>query len=220
MNLDARRSTPDAVTQNLRAAILTGAIAGGAPLRQNDVAAQFGVSVVPVREAFQRLVAEGLAEHRPNRGVLVTALTTADFTEITEIRILLEPHALRLSAPDLSIDDLTVAEAILHQAAATSDLLERARLHWEFHRTLYSRAQRPRVLDQLALMHTSLSRCLLPAWSRVGISPGWVDSHMLILAALRQSDVDQACAEIVRQISDAAQRMHASLDVPVQGAAR
>ena len=126
MRLDARRSTPDVVTESLRAAILTGAIAGGAPLRQSDMAAQFGVSVVPVREAFQRLVAAGLAEHRPNRGVLVTALAAADFTEIG---ILLEPYALRLSAPDLSIDDVQATEAVLHEAAATSDLLERARLH-------------------------------------------------------------------------------------------
>ncbi len=216
MSLDARRSTPDVVTDSLRAAILTGAIAGGAPLRQNDVATQFGISVVPVREAFQRLVAEGLAEHRPNRGVLVTALVEADLTEIAELRTLLEPHALRLSAPHLSVNDLAAAEAVLHQAAGTNDLLERARLHWEFHRTLYSRARRPRVLDQLAFLHTSLSRCLLPAWSRVGMSSGWVDSHLLILSALRRSNVDKACAEVVRQIAEAAERMHAGLDRTAQ----
>ncbi len=209
------RSTPDAVTDSLRSAILSGAIAGGAPLKQNDVAAQFGVSIVPVREAFQRLVAEGLAEHRPNRGVLVTALTDADLTEIAELRTLLEPHALRLSAPHLSPSDLAKAEAVLHRAAGTDDLLERARLHWEFHHALYARAERPRLLDQLGLLHTSLSRCLLPAWSRVGISSGWVGSHMQIVSAIRQQDVDTACKEIVRQIADAAERMrHDLIQIP------
>lgn len=212
------RSTPDAITDGLRSAILSGAIAGGAPLKQNDVAAQFGVSVVPVREAFQRLVAEGLAEHRPNRGVLVTGLTDADLAEIAELRTLLEPHALRLSAPRLSSSDLTRAEGVLRRAAGTDDLLERARLHWEFHHALYAKAERPRLLGHLGLLHTSLSRCLLPAWSRVGISSGWVSSHMQIISAVRRQDVDAACKEIVRQITDAAERMrHDLIQTPKSG---
>lgn len=206
-----RRSTPDAVVETLRRGILTGAIAGGTQLKQTEVAARFHASVVPVREAFQRLIAEGLAVHHPNRGVVVTILSDADLAEIAELRTLLEPHALRLSAPRLSGADLSEAEATLRRATETSDLLERARLHWDFHRTLYARSDRPRLLEQLGVLHTSLNRCLLPAWSRVGLSPGWVERHSRIVATLRRGDVDAACDEIVRQIADAAGRMRRDL---------
>src|SRR3546814_12732890 len=63
-----RQSTPDHIADTLRRAICEGRIAGGAQLKQTEVATTFGVSIVPVREAFSRLVADGLATLIPNRG--------------------------------------------------------------------------------------------------------------------------------------------------------
>lgn len=59
------------VYESLKAAILSGELPGGTHLRQEEVAARFGVSQTPVREAFRRLEAEGRVEHATNRGVVV-----------------------------------------------------------------------------------------------------------------------------------------------------
>ncbi|MCC6381108.1 MAG: GntR family transcriptional regulator [Dehalococcoidia bacterium] len=72
-----RRTKAEAVHEALQAAILAGRIAEGEHLRQEEVAAQWGVSQTPVREAFRRLEAEGLVEHAPNRGVVVRGLPWA-----------------------------------------------------------------------------------------------------------------------------------------------
>jgi DNA-binding GntR family transcriptional regulator len=208
-----RRSTPELIADALRRGILTGAITGGMQLKQNDIAARFGVSVVPVREAFQKLVAEGLAFLQPNRGVTVTVISEQDFREIAEIRSILEPHVFRLSAPRLTPSHLARSQEILEQAAATEDIYRRAELHWEFHRSLYEHAERPRLLAQIASLYTCINRYLLPVWSKVGLSPGWVDSHMTIIEAVRRGDIDTAATLIVEQIAEAADRVRDQLQL-------
>src|SRR5579871_2888271 len=206
-----RRSTPDLIAEALRAAILDGRIKEGAQLKQNDIAAEFGVSIVPVREAFQRLIADGLASLAPNRGVTVTKLSEHDFVDIAELRALLEPHALRLSAPHLTAADLRDAEKTLRSAAATSDQGERARLHWEFHRMLYARADRPRLLAQIDALHVNINRYLFSVWSRVGLSRDWVSSHLTILKEIRRGDVNSASRLVKEQIHEAAARVQKTL---------
>jgi len=206
-----RPSTPDVVADHLRRAIIEGAITGGTQLKQNDVAARFGVSVAPVREALQRLVTEGLAVLHPNRGVTVTRLSEHDFMEIAELRALLEPHALRLSAPNLTEHDLASAAVILEQAASSTDLLLRSELHWKFHRRLYDRCNRPRLMAQLAQLYASITRYLLPVWSRKGLSGNWTESHLEIVAALRNGEIDLACKLISDQIFEARERMRIEL---------
>ena len=90
-----KASTPELIASSLRRAILEGAIAGGTQLKQNDVAARFGVSVVPVREALQRLIADGLAVLHPNRGVTVTTTTSPKLASLAPsyIALLAEPMA-------------------------------------------------------------------------------------------------------------------------------
>jgi DNA-binding GntR family transcriptional regulator len=207
----ARPSTPDVIAEALRRSILAGAIRGGAQLKQNDVAARFGVSVVPVREALQRLVAEGLAVLRPNRGVIVTTISEQDFLEIAELRALLEPHALRHAMPHMDAAHLARAAAILQSAVETTDMFERADLHWQFHRALYEKAGRPRLLEQIGSLYRSINRYLLPVWNEVGLSADWMDSHMLIVDAVRAGDADRACRLVVDQIFEASDRVRARL---------
>jgi DNA-binding GntR family transcriptional regulator len=204
-------STPDWIADQLRRAILTGAIEGGVQLKQNDVAARFGVSVAPVREALQRLIADGLAVLHPNRGVTVSMMSAHDFQEIAELRTLLEPHALRHSAPRLTRSDFEYSETLLVKAAKASDPLERASLHWEFHRSLYHRADRPRLLAQIASLYQSINRYLLPAWASAGLSANWVESHLTIVAAIRSGDLDQACRLITEQTLESSDRVQTQL---------
>ncbi|GLR94989.1 transcriptional regulator [Bradyrhizobium liaoningense] len=204
-------STSDVIAEQLRRAILLGTISGGAQLKQNDVAARFGVSVAPVREALQRLIADGLAILHPNRGVTVSPTSEQDVLEIAELRALLEPHALRHSAPRLTSADLQYSEDVLSKAAQASDPLERANLHWEFHRSLYKRAERPRLLAQIGALYQGINRYLLPAWAKSGLSPGWVDSHLLIVAKIRDGYLDEACRLIVDQTDASMRRVQAHL---------
>src|SRR5690349_4787840 len=92
-------TTVDTVANGLRAALQAGRWRPGDALRQEELAAEFGVSRIPVREALSRLQSEGLLVVEPNRGAFVPALTPADVTEIFDLRVLLETDALRRAVP-------------------------------------------------------------------------------------------------------------------------
>ena len=85
------------VDDRLRDAILEGELAPGMPLRAEELAQRWNVSPTPVREALQRLAGVGFVELRPQRGARVAAATIRDVEEVYELRLMLEPVALRES---------------------------------------------------------------------------------------------------------------------------
>ncbi len=202
----------DEVARRLRREIFSGRYEGGETLKQLHVAERFGVSAVPVREAFQRLVAEGFLIPHRNRGVVVARLGKADIVDIAELRVLLEPQAMRLSAPQLTAADLADAATILKAADKTRDGVDRSERHWAFHRLLYSRADRPRLLETIDKLYLSINRYLLHAWPHAGLSPDWHESHDAILDHLRAKRFDAAVEMIRAQATAASERVLRFLD--------
>nr|BFE56113.1 GntR family transcriptional regulator [Dactylosporangium thailandense] len=88
---------PGAVLEDLRSCILDGDVPPGSAIPVDAVAAAFGVSRIPVREALMTLIGEGLVDHRPNLGYRVAKLTAAEFAEIYLVREALETAALRVA---------------------------------------------------------------------------------------------------------------------------
>ena len=72
-----RRTKADSVYEALQLAIMSGSLAEGEHLRQQEVATRWGVSQTPVREAFRRLESEGLVDYVENRGVIVRGIPWA-----------------------------------------------------------------------------------------------------------------------------------------------
>lgn len=84
----------DWAAERLRGAIIAGELAPGSRLRTAELAAQLAVSPTPLREALQRLAAEGLVELSPQRGARVAPLDVAGGLDVYRIRLMLEPPAL------------------------------------------------------------------------------------------------------------------------------
>ena len=87
------RTVSDRVFEALREKILRGAIAPDAPVRQDTLAAELGVSKIPVREALMRLEAQGLVASYPHRGFVVRPLTREEAEDVFDLRLRLEPDA-------------------------------------------------------------------------------------------------------------------------------
>jgi DNA-binding GntR family transcriptional regulator len=206
-HLASREALPDSIARTLREAIFGGAFAPNSRLHQDDLAKLFGVSRIPVREALMKLVVEGLAVQRPNRGIRVAPISAIDFQDITELRLLLEPQALRLSAPHLTEQDYSRAQSLLRDVHRAGVGAEAATLHWKFHQILYARADRPRLLAQIDSLHVAINRYVLPVWREVGLAAHWDESHVSIIDALRAQDVEAAIDLTSRQIEEAAARV-------------
>jgi len=99
----------------LRRVVLAGDAPPGLALPAEEVAALFGVSVIPVREALKTLVGEGLVEHRPRGGYTVARLTPAELHELYVVRGVLEQAALGAAVAAAEAADHAVATAA-HEA--------------------------------------------------------------------------------------------------------
>lgn len=162
-------SRADQVYQALRERIVTVGLRPGARLIERDLAAEFEVSRIPLREALQRLAADGLVTAVPGQGSIVTVPTPKDIADLFDVRAGLEPVAARLAAANAAPEDLlklqacvlprdradsrTEANAAFHRelvAAARNPLLAQimepleARMRWVFHLTVERDPERQR----------------------------------------------------------------------------
>lgn len=207
-----QEATSQSIANVLRDAVADGSFMPGDRLHQEDLAEKFGVSRVPVREALSLLVADGLAMHIPNKGIRVSPMTLIEFDDITELRLLLEPAALRSSFPNLTEQDFNLALGYLDQAVSHWKEPLGAKLHWQFHKLIYSRAQRPRLLAQIDQLHLAISRYVMADWLSIGLENGWDVEHREIIDSLRHSKIDHAAKLIADQIETAAGRVRKNLE--------
>jgi len=141
-----RRTITDQVTEDLRARILSGDFPAGFQLRQDAIAGEYNVSRIPVREALQRLDAEGLVTFQPHKGAIVSQLSLDEIEELFEVRKLLECELLRHAVPRLTPADLKSVEDILlvyDEAFRSGDVAKWGELNREFHDRLYRASNRP-----------------------------------------------------------------------------
>ena len=144
-------SGPEVLTE-LRRGIASGQVPPGSPIPLDDVAAFFGVSLIPVREALKTLLGEGLLEHQPRLGYTVTALTQHELDELYVVRGALESAAL-----DVAVRQATAAEhhrvravhARLEVAVDAGDAAGFQRASREFHEALLAPCRMPRLLHML-----------------------------------------------------------------------
>src|SRR4030067_2033446 len=108
-----KRSLTDEVYDFLYRKIIAGKFSAGDWLRQEDISNQLGVSQTPVREAFDRLVASGLAERVPFRGVRVPKLEPKEIVDAFIMRLVLENLAARISANIIQPDEVKTLSEIV-----------------------------------------------------------------------------------------------------------
>lgn len=107
-----RSALVDKLAADLQQRVLSGDIPSGTRLRQSALAAEFGVSRTPIREALRKLQAGGLVELQPHRGALVRGLSAREIRDAYEVRAELEALAAELAAVRIRHDQLDR----LHQA--------------------------------------------------------------------------------------------------------
>jgi DNA-binding GntR family transcriptional regulator len=184
----------------LRRGLLAGAYPPGAWLRQDELAAELGVSKIPVREALHRLAAASLVRFEPNRGALVQPLSAADAEEIFALRLAVEPALLRRAVGRHTIVDLATAQ---HELAARQDSLTEA--NWRFHRALYSAAGWPRALAIAETLHAAVAPYVLLYEEALGGIQESEEEHEAMLQHCRDKDA-AAAARVLRTHLRAASR--------------
>lgn len=180
----------------LRRAILSGELAPGEKLLGEKLAQQWGVSATPLRESFQRLAGEGLVVIEPQRGARVAPISAADAAEIYQLRLLLDPAALRSSIDEASRSEFDAYVASVE--AAHRELQRRRRsfaeaqaTHRAFHLALVARCPNRLLLRQVEHLLDQSQRFQAVAGAVKSLGDAAVEHHSLCAAAVG-GDADRA----------------------------
>jgi DNA-binding GntR family transcriptional regulator len=210
-----RATLNDEVYAELKRAIMAGAIEPGRSMTIRSLAASFGVSLMPVREALGRLVAERVLDLLPNRSVALPVLDRARFHEVTRIRVALEGLAVREGVKNIGQGDLArmIAwneEMEIPEIARSAKALD---LNREIHHTLYRAAGMPTLYAIIETLWLQIGPLLtIHMRSIVDHQPDTVQKHHRdAFAAISAGDPDAAAAAIVADIEAAAVTIAATL---------
>lgn len=198
------RTATEFVEATLRTAILTGRLAGGTPLRQEDLAAAFGVSRMPIREALRQLEAQALIDFVPHKGALVTEISASDAADIYAIRLALEPAVFERSIPHLTDADFARAHHLIAEMDAEDDPARMGDLNRRFHMTLYGAAGRPKLIALTETHLASFDRYLRFQLAAKGRSHLSQADHREMLDAARRGDAEGAIRALRQHIETAA----------------
>jgi DNA-binding GntR family transcriptional regulator len=200
-----------AVLEAIKHAILAGELKPGRPLVETDLAAVLGVSKTPVREALKTLAGAGLVTMHPYKGAVVRTVDDDQARQIYDLRLLLEPEALRRA---VSADyGWQQAHGALDRADACADQAERSLANRDFHHELYAGCGNPllvRMLDDLrdqtalvsaaAWRHDPAFPPLVPSWEHEAAE------HRSILNAAQDGQADRAAQLLKTHITSFVQR--------------
>jgi DNA-binding GntR family transcriptional regulator len=146
-----------ALADLLRERILSGAEAPGRPLRQDAIAAELGVSKIPLREAMARLEREGLVRAELNRGWFVRPLDAAEAREVFALRLRLEPELVAIAAIHAGDAEQAAASAAFSSLERATDC-DRGAANRAFHLALVLPADRPVTFDIVERLHVLADR--------------------------------------------------------------
>ena len=186
-----RRSLHDELTERLRTLITRGDLAPGEKVPENDLCKQFGVSRTPLREALKVLASEGIVTLRPNRGAMVSALTTEELEEVFPVMGALEALSGEIACKRITDREIQTIRK-LHEAMVqhwkNGELQPYFRLNQRIHEAILEATRN----DTLKSIYRGLSGRILSARYIANMSPArWakaVEEHEAILKALDARD--------------------------------
>lgn len=192
-NFGARRQLSEDVARYVRKRIFEGRYRPGEFVRLDQLAAELGISVTPVREALFELRAEGLLAQQPRRGFVVLPVTGRDLADVANVQAHVGGELAARAA--LNIDDdqlreLKEIQAQVEDAYAGDDGEGAVRLNHEFHRAINIAADSPKLAQLMSQITRYAPESVFPTIA------GWpeqsIKDHRRVLAALEKHDDELA----------------------------
>lgn len=212
--IDAIQNTAEVIAQSLKEMIYEAELKPGQPLIQERIAEMFQVSRVPVRDALQLLIANGIAVNVPRRGVIVRPLSRRLLAELFEVRKILEGAAARMAIRNGTPEHWRRLEGLVAQQAEclkSGDVKRYAKLDDDFHRALYGAVGNERLVELIfanweLIKQARSASTVVPEHGKAWIANS-LKRHKRILAALKKGGEDAACAAIFENIDSSEQEI-------------
>ena len=190
--------------------ILAGRITGNERLKVADLAASYGTSTNPVREALHQLSGEGLVIISPNRGARVRPIDAAYVRDIYELASLFEPYLIRWFVGICTDADIARLEQVQDQIETLNftDALQHSRLDQLFHQIMFERHYNRMTVELWWRKRTILTGINRDHPVSRRRQREVIDEHRGLIAALRAHDEDRAAALISQHVRGAARHIN------------
>lgn len=198
------------VYRELETGIMARRLAPGSALVEETIAKQLGVSRIPVREALRMLERDGWVVTRPRVGATVRTVSSAEATELFEIRGLLEAHAARRAAQRATAREVESLRRLIADEQQAYDQGDRdaiVTLNDHFHDEI-ARMSGNHTLRELTLRVSKQVAWLVASFAGTPSAPP-LDDHRVLVDAIEAGDVERA-ASLARDHVNSAQRAYAA----------
>jgi DNA-binding GntR family transcriptional regulator len=198
-----KTSHRERVADALRAALIAGELLPGEVYSAPGLAARFGVSATPVREAMLDLAKEGLVDTVPNKGFRVTAVSEKQLDEYTHIRALIEiptTAGLAATADPVALEALRPVAREIVTSAAAGDLIAYVEADLRFHLGLLALAGNDHLVDVVRDLRRRSRLYGLTALVEQGRLEASAEEHLEILDALLARDEEAVRAVMTRHL--------------------
>ncbi len=187
--------TKERILQELRADIISQQLKPGQAVREGDLARRYGISRTPIREMLRKLEQEDLVKIVPNKGVVVSELTTQDVEEILDIRLSLETVAAGRAAANITnaqLADLREIDRELDKAVEMQDSITSLRLDSRLHNLILESAGNARAHKIIKNLMSQILRVRFVSAHKPGRIDSTVAEHKRIVSALLERDPEMA----------------------------
>lgn len=181
------------------------------PIDEQALMEDLQLGRTPIREALQRLAADGLVIIAPRRGMFVADISITDLQKIFELRMVLEGFCARLAAGRATVDQLGKMDEIIRQLAEVPDGDSAALMDIDerFHLLLYEAADNEFLADGAQRLHALSLRLWHLVLNRLGNVRAAMDQHSGIADALKARDAARAETLVRQHISEFQQEIKA-----------
>jgi DNA-binding GntR family transcriptional regulator len=217
-----KRSLTDEVYEFLSSKIIAGKYSSGDWLRQEDISTQLGVSQTPVREALDRLVASGLAERVPYRGVRVPVLEAKEIVDAFMLRLILETTGARLAATVIQPQEVRTLSMLIEKTAdlvSLENMSALRQLNKEFHTHMVEAARSPLLIKLYELTTNAFPDWMLyeymfrhPELLQTSLKREFIE-HKAIVNALESKDPEETSFQVANHIKNLWHDLHTYLDI-------
>ena len=184
--------------------IITLDLAPSSVINEQALMKDLGLGRTPIREALQRLDAEGLVHIVPRRGMFVADISITDLQEIFEVRIVMAGFCARLAARRITPEQIAQMEAVLRDLKHVQggDSIALMEIDKRFQRVLYQAAGNKFLTDALERLYDSGLRLWHLVLHRLGDVRDAIEQHREVLEALEARDEKLAESLIQQHIAD------------------
>jgi DNA-binding GntR family transcriptional regulator len=214
------RSISDQIYEVLKERILLGKITLGERIIESSIAEDLKTSRTPVREAFQRLVQDGLVERVPQGGVRVTVITPRMIKEVFGIRAVLEVYALELACDNIEAETIIRLKELARQARKLlsspeandpEGLIALWKINTSFHETIYRAAGSEQLLKLVGQLNSlvrrfrflSMRKTRIRAWDQHELMITYLEEkNKAMLGELMKAHVEEAASDTLRALEN------------------